>query len=69
MVLNKDKPLTLRQEILLALALKVALLTLIWLTWFSAPGDGRIDAAQVSAQLFPMPPSREHGHDASSRAR
>ncbi len=52
------KPTTVRlwQEITLALVLKVIVLALIWLAWFSAPEDHAIDASKVTSHLFPQQP-------------
>lgn len=52
----RDRPRTFRlwQEITLALALKIVLLGLIWLAWFSTPGDHAIDASKMTSHLFPQ---------------
>lgn len=51
---DKPKTIRLRREIVLALVLKVALLTFIWAAWFSAPEDRTIDASIISSRLFPQ---------------
>lgn len=49
-----SKPKTVRfwQEITLALVLKVVVLTLIWIAWFSTPEDHDLDAQKITSRLF-----------------
>jgi len=68
-VLNKYKSLSLWQEITLALALKITLLGLIWLAWFSSPHDAASDAAKATAHLFPTQQYKEQAHDAVTGTR
>ncbi len=53
-----EKPKTIRfwQEITLALVLKVIVLTVIWLVWFSSPEDHSVDASKVTSHLFSQQP-------------
>lgn len=64
-----NKPLALWQEITLALALKVALLTLIWLAWFSPTHEIPVDTAQVASHLIHNQQYKEQSHDAVAGAR
>ena len=57
-MLNKFMPQALWQEITLALALKIMLLTLIWLAWFSPSHDTPVDAAQAASHLIHNQPSK-----------
>lgn len=49
---SKGKPIRLWQEIVLALALKILVLTIIWYAWFSAPEDKKLDDQKVANQIF-----------------
>ncbi|HWU26974.1 MAG TPA: hypothetical protein VN154_11295 [Rhizomicrobium sp.] len=45
-------PVDLRRDIVLLLAIKAALLTLIYFLFFFRPGDARPDAQGLQAQVF-----------------
>ncbi len=49
---GKPRSVPLWQEIVLALAVKAILLTVIWAAWFSAPEDRNLDASRVAAQIL-----------------
>jgi hypothetical protein len=49
---GKPKTVRFRREISLALVLKAIALGLIWLAWFSAPGDESIDASKAASHFF-----------------
>ena len=66
---GKAKPVRLWQEIVLALALKVLVLTIIWAAWFSVPEDINLDDQKVASQILSQQPQKEHDHDAIRRAR
>lgn len=68
-MLNKYKSLSLWQEITLALALKISLLGLIWLVWFSPPHAPSVDAMKAAAHLFPTQQYKEQAHDAVAGTR
>ena len=53
---GKPKAVRLWQEITLALVLKVLVLTLIWLAWFSTPEDHTVDASKITSRLFSQQP-------------
>jgi hypothetical protein len=61
---DKAKSIRLRQEIVLTLAFKALLLTIIWAVWFSAPEDINIDDQKVASQILSQQPQKEHEHDA-----
>lgn len=61
---GKAKSIRLRQEIVLTLAFKALLLTIIWAVWFSAPEDINIDDQKVASQILSQQPQKEHEHDA-----
>ena len=61
---GKAKPVRLWQEIVLALALKVLVLAIIWAAWFSVPEDTSLDDQKVASQILSQQPQKEHGHDA-----
>ncbi|MGB8517526.1 MAG: cytochrome oxidase putative small subunit CydP [Gallionella sp.] len=42
----------LKREIIFVLLVKSLVIFFIWAVWFSDPKDEKLDAAQVSAQLF-----------------
>lgn len=66
---NRHRSLTLWQEITLALALKITLLTLIWLAWFSTPHDDSVDAMKAASHLFSSQADKEQAHDAVAGTR
>ena len=61
---GKEKPVRLWQEIVLALAFKVLVLTIIWAAWFSVPEDTKLDDQKVASQILSQQPQKEHDHDA-----
>ncbi len=66
---RKSTPVRLWQEIALALALKVLLLTVIWAVFFSAPQDQTIDGRQAAAHILSQLSPKEHNHDADTGTR
>ena len=68
-MLNRLKPLALWQEITLALVLKITLLTVIWLAWFSPSHETSVDAAQAAEHLILNQPYKEPSHDAVAGTR
>ena len=60
---GKAKPVRLWQEIVLALALKVLVLTIIWAAWFSVPEDISLDDQKVASQILSQQPQKEFDHD------
>ena len=59
---DKAKTVRLWQEIVLALAFKVLVLTVIWAVWFSAPQDISLDDQKVASQILSQQPQKEHDH-------
>jgi hypothetical protein len=49
---GKPKKFQLWQEIVLAVMLKVIVLTVIWFAWFAAPENQAVDATKLSSRLF-----------------
>jgi hypothetical protein len=66
---DKSKHLQLRHEIILTLALKCVLLTIIWFVWFSTPEERVLDDRKVASQIFSSQTHKEPDHDAITRAR
>jgi hypothetical protein len=66
---DKAKSVRLWQEIVLALAFKVLVLTVIWAAWFSAPEDINLDDQKVASQILSQQPQKEHDHDAVTGTR
>jgi len=66
---DKAKKVRLRQEITLALALKVLVLFIIWAAWFSTPQDANLDDQAVASKILSQQPLKELNHDAVPRAR
>lgn len=52
------------REIILALAVKIFALTLIWYAWFSSPAGDHLDEAQVAAQILQSQSVKESDHGA-----
>jgi hypothetical protein len=66
---GKTKPVRLWQEITWALVLKVLVLLIIWLVWFSAPEETRLDDQAVASKILSQQPNKDHDHDAVPRTR
>ncbi len=66
---GKTRNIPLWQEITLALAIKVFVLSVIWSVWFSAPEDARLDDQSVASQILSQQIQKEHVHDAVGRTR
>ncbi len=66
---RKFKPVRLWQEIVLTLALKAVLLTVIWAVFFSAPQDRTIDGKQAAAHVLSQLSLKEQNHDADTGTR
>ena len=66
-----DKAKTVRfwQEIVLTLAFKGLVLTIIWGVWFSAPEDASLDDQKVASKILSQQPLKEPDHDAVPRTR
>ncbi len=62
------KSVRLWQEIAITLAVKILLLTVIWMMWFSAPEDDSIDSQKIAEKLFSPSPDTTH-HDPVHRTR
>ena len=52
------------QEIALILALKIALLALIWLAWFSNPESRAPDERSMASRMFSSTTQKEPDHGA-----
>lgn len=61
---DKAKTVRLWQEIVLTLAFKVLVLTIIWAVWFSAPEDTSLDDQKVASKILSQQPLKESDHDA-----
>jgi hypothetical protein len=61
---DKTKHRRLWQEITWTLALKIFVLSVIWLVWFSAPEDAGLDDQKVASQILSQQSQKEHDHDA-----
>jgi hypothetical protein len=61
---GKSTSLPLWQEIVLVLALKVALLAVIWATWFSVPESRALDERKIASQIFSSTTQKEPEHGA-----
>jgi len=57
------------QEITLTLALKVAVLMIIWFVWFSPTAEHPVDATQVASRLLSQQSTQEQSHDPVPRTR
>lgn len=66
---DKTKIVRLWQEIVLALVIKVLVLTVIWAVWFSAPQDINLDDQAVASKILSQQSPKEQDHDAVRRAR
>jgi hypothetical protein len=66
---DKAKTVRLWHEIVLALAFKALVLTVIWAVWFSAPQDINLDDQAVASKILSQQSPKEHDHDAVRRAR
>jgi hypothetical protein len=66
---NKPKKFRLWQEIVLAIAIKVIFLVIIWVIWFSSPVDVSLDDQRVASHIFSQQFQKEHDHDAVPRTR
>ncbi len=49
---EKTKSVRLWQEIVITLAVKLLLLTVIWTAWFSAPEDDGLDDQKVASKIL-----------------
>ena len=56
---DKTKRRDLRQEITWTLALKIFVLFVIWLVWFSAPEDAGLDDQKVASQILSQQSHKE----------
>ncbi len=60
----KSGYLPLWQEIALILALKIALLAMIWVAWFSHPETQVLDERSMASRIFPSTTQKEPDHGA-----
>jgi hypothetical protein len=66
---GKPKKFRLWQEIVLAIAIKVIFLAIIWVIWFSSPEDVSLDDQKVASHIFSQQPQKEQDNDAITGTR